>query len=153
MSDHRRRPPLSIRPLVSRRLLLFVGIVHASALAVLLPLPLHWAIKSTILVLILASLGYIVWVRVLMRAPWSVVEATWAETGWRLTTASGQTRDARLSGSTYVGVGLVILNLRSGWARHCSLVLTADNTDPDQLRRLRARLRLVGSKGTDGGGL
>jgi len=138
--------------MVSRRLLLFVGIVHAAALAVLLPLPLPWAIKSTVVMLILVSLGYVTWVRILMRAPWSIVEATWAETGWRLTTASGQTRDARLSGSTYVGVGLVILNLSSGWVRHCSLVLTPDNLDPDQLRQLRARLRLVGAKGADGGG-
>lgn len=151
MSDHRHRPPLSIRPARSARLLIYVCIVHASALVVLLPLPPHAAIKSALAVLTLSSLGYVVWARILNRAPWSIIDATWAETGWRLTTAAGRTHDARLCASTYVGVGLVILNLRSSWFRRHSLVLTPDSIDADQLRRLRARLRLVGAADTGGG--
>lgn len=130
---------------MSRRLLLFVLVGHAAAVFVLLPLPLHWGGKLALCVLILASLGYTLWARILNLAPWSIVETTWTDIGWHLTTAAGRTFDARLCSSTYVGVDLVILNLRVGRLARRSLVLTVDNVDPDRLRRLRARLRLSGS--------
>lgn len=142
MSNRRHRPPLILRPARSNRLLVFVCVVHASALLTLLPLPLTLAAKSALVLLILASVGYLVWSRILSAAPWSIVEAIWTETGWRLSTVAGQTIEARLCASTYVGVGLVILNLRLGPLRFRSLVFTTDNIDPEQLRRLRARLRL-----------
>jgi toxin CptA len=142
MGEHQRQAPLTIRPGISRRLLLYVLLTHGVALAVLVPLPLGWITRGLLAALVLLSLGYSLWAHVLLRAPWSVAEAVWSEAGWTITTASGQSYDARLLSSTYVGVGLVILNLRAGLLRRPSVVLTPDSIDPEQLRRLRARLRL-----------
>lgn len=114
------------------------------ALLTLLPLPLAWAWKALIALPVIASLAHALWAVVLSRAPWSVVGALWSETGWTLTTASGRVLRATLSPSTYVGVRIVILRFRTGLLRRRSLLLTADNIDPEQLRRLRARLRLAG---------
>ncbi|MGB5733828.1 MAG: protein YgfX [Thiohalocapsa sp.] len=145
MSDHHRQPPLTIRPVASMRLLVFVSLIHAIAFTALLPLPLPWGLKLALVVLIVGDLSYVVWARTLGRAPWSVVQATWSDTGWTLTTKSGRTQQFHLAPSTYIGVNLVIVNLSAGMFRRRSLVLTPDNIDPDHLRRLRARLRLASS--------
>lgn len=150
MSDQRQQPPLTIRPAASRRLLLYLLIVHVSALVVLAMLPVHWAPRLLLGLLVAASLVYSVWAQVLHRAPWSIVEAVWSDTGWTLTTRGGRTDQARLSSSSYVGVGLVILNLRCGRLRRGSLVLVSDSVDADQLRRLRARLRISGARPASG---
>jgi toxin CptA len=145
MSDHHRQPPLTIRPVASMRLLVFVSVIHAAALAVLFPLPLPWWLTLGLAALVVGDLAYVVWARVLGRAPWSIVQATWNDNGWTLITNNGPSQQLRLAASTYVGVDLVIVNLRAGLLRRRSLVLTPDNIDPDQLRRLRARLRLASS--------
>ena len=144
MSTHRARPPLIIRPRPSRRLGGFVAATHLAALAVAGALPLGWVVRVGLMLSIAASLGWLLWAGVLGRAPWSVREAVWDEQGWRLTLEDGRVREARLAASTYLGAGLVILNLRCGRLRRRSLVLTADAVDGDLLRRLRARLRLLG---------
>lgn len=127
------------------RLLACMLAIHAVALAVVPPLPMHWGVKLALSTLILGSLAYVVWARILSRAPWSVVQATWSDTGWTVTTANGGTQQLRLAPSTYVGVDLVVVNLVAGLFRRRSLILTPDNIDPEQLRRLRARLRLFSS--------
>ena len=144
MSRHHAHPPLVIRPRPSPRLGGFVAATHAAALAVALALPLPWAGRAPLAGMIAASLGWILWARVLAAAPWSIRQAVWDEDGWQLTLADGRVRSARLARSTYVGVGLVILNLRLGHLGRRSLVLTGDAVGPDLLRRLRARLRLLG---------
>ncbi len=150
MSDHHHQAPLTIRPVVSLRLLAFVIAIHAAAFAVVFPLPMHWGLKLALSTLILGSLAYVVWARILSRAPWSIVQATWSDTGWTVTTADGRTQQLRLAPSTYVGVDLVVVNLAAGMFRRRSLILTPDTIDPEQLRRLRARLRL-GSSGASSG--
>jgi toxin CptA len=150
MSDHRQRPPMAIRPVASRRLLGYVLLVHGSALAVVAVLPAHWAPRLALGLLVMASLVYGVWAQVLRRAPWSVVEAVWNDSGWTLSTRAGRSEQARLLPSSYVGVGLVILNLRCGRFRRRSLVLASDSVDADQLRRLRARLRIAGVRPANG---
>ena len=77
MSDQRQQPPLTIRPAASRRLLLYLLIVHVSALVVLAMLPVHWAPRLLLGLLVAASVVYSVWAQVLHRAPWSIVEAVW----------------------------------------------------------------------------
>jgi toxin CptA len=150
MSDHHHQAPLVIRPVVSRRLLAFMLVIHAAAFAVVLPLPMHWGLKLALSMLILGSLAYVVWARILLRAPWSIVQATWSDTGWTVTTADGRTQQPRLAPSTYVGVDLVVVNLAAGMFRRRSLILTPDTIDPEQLRRLRARLRLGSSRASSG---
>jgi hypothetical protein len=146
MSDQRQQPPLTIRPAVSRRLLLYLLVVHVGALVVLATLPVHWAPRLLLGLLVAASLVYSVWAQVLHRAPWSIVEAVWSDTGWTLTTRGGQTDRARLSSSSYVGVGLVILIFRCGPVRRRSVLLLSDCIDAELLRRVRARLRISGAR-------
>ncbi|MGB5832818.1 MAG: protein YgfX [Thiohalocapsa sp.] len=142
---------MTIRPVASKRMLRFVLAWHAFALVTALSLPLHWSFRLLLAGSIVASLGYLVWARILNRAPWAIVAATWSDTGWRIETAGGRILDAELSPSTYIAVGLVILNFRSGPFCQQSVMLLPDNTDPDQLRRLRVRLRLIGTAATGSG--
>lgn len=153
MSGQRSLPPLRIAPRPSRRLLAFVVLTHATALAVLLPLPTPapW-LRLLLGALILLSLAYVVWAQVLRRAPWSVAAVDWNQHGWQATFADGRTRDARLAPSTFVGVGLVILHLRIGRLWRPTLLLSADAVPADELRRLRVLLRLglAGGRQEDG---
>jgi toxin CptA len=144
MGDHRDRPPITIRPAPSWRQAVMLTALHGVSLAVLIPLPLPVALRVVLAVLVGASLLYVIWARVLCLAPWSIAEVSWLASGWRVRTVAGGTFDARLAPSSYVGQHLVILNLRIGRLRQRSLVLTPDSVDADQLRRLRARLRLSG---------
>lgn len=143
MSGQRSLPPLRIAPRPSRRLLVFVLLTHAAALAALVPLPTPapW-LRGLLGALILLSLAYVIWAQVLRRAPWSVVAVDWNERGWQATFADGRSRHARLAPSTFVGVGLVILHLRIGHFWRPTLLLSADAVPADTLRRLRMLLRL-----------
>jgi hypothetical protein len=149
MSGQRSLPPLRIAPRPSRRLLAFVLLTHAAALAVLVPLPAPalW-LRLLLAAPIGLSLAYVVWAQVLRRAPWSVVAVDWNETGWQATFANGRTHEVRLASSTYVGIHLVILHLRVRWYWQPTLLLSADAVPTDDLRRLRVLLRL----GLAGGG-
>jgi hypothetical protein len=153
VAAHRSLPPLHLAPVLSRRLLALVLLSHASALAVLVPLPAPTlGLRLLLGGLILASLGYTTWAQVLRRAPWSVVALDWNERGWQATFADGHTRAVRLLPSTFVGVGLVILHLRVGWLWRPCLLLGADAVPAHQLRRLRVLLRLrVACAGADDG--
>jgi len=145
MSDHRSRPPLVIRPTPSWRITGFLLATHLVAAAVAIVLPVAWPLRAGLVLLIMASLIWLLWSQVLARAPWSIREAIWDEHGWRLSLADGRVHEARLAPATYVGVGLLILNFRIGRFGRRALVLTNDSIDPDILRRLRVRLRLTAS--------
>ncbi len=143
MGSHRERPPLLIEPRCSRRLVTFVALTHIAALAAVLSLPL-WRYRLLALVVI-GSLVYHLYVHGLRRAPWSIRSAVWlADGSWQIALVSGARIDARLAAATYVSVPLVVLNLRSGRRRRWALPLFADALDPEQLRRLRQRLRIEG---------
>ncbi len=142
------RPALVIRPGVSRRLALLVLVVHGLTLATVPFLPLALAGRAGLALALLSgcalSLGGAVW----HRWPWSLREVVWWPDGaWSLIQGDGRERDGRLLGSTYVSPALVVLNFRCGRWRTASLVLLADNLEPDLLRRLRVRLRLEGRGG------
>ena len=136
---------LTIRPGVSRRLAIYLVLVHGLALGVvwLLPLAALWRLLIGLMVLLSLALGLggPVW----HRWPWDLAQAIWHADGrWTLTLAAGREVEGRLLGSSYVSPALVVLNFRSGRWRNRSLVLLPDNLDPDLLRRLRVRLRLEG---------
>ena len=91
------------------------------------------------------SLVYQVYVHCLRRAPWSIRSVLWQSDGsWSISLVSGAEIDARLSPATFVSVPLVVLNLCRGRWRRWGLPLFADALDPEQLRRLRQRLRIEG---------
>lgn len=144
MGSHHGRPPLLIRPRLSRRLALFAILTHGLALCAVLTLPLD-LLRPPLLLLVGASGLYVGYVQVLRRAPWSIRTALWRPDGtWLLTLGSGAERQATLSPSTFLSLPLVVLNFRSGRLRRHALPLFADALDPDQMRRLRQRLRMDG---------
>lgn len=144
MASHREQPPLLIQPRFSRRLAVFVALTHLAAAAAILALPgVPWRF---LLIPVGLSLGYQFQIRVLARAPWSIRSATWQADGtWTIVFVSGREIQARLAPSTFVSVPLVVLNLRRGLWYRWSLPLFADALDPEQLRRLRQRLRITGT--------
>lgn len=145
MSSHRERPPLLIEPGFSRRLCAFVLLTHAAAGAAVLALPGAWGL---LVLPVAASLAFQLTVQVLRRAPWSIRSVLWQSDGsWRISLVSGQELEAALSPSTFVSLPLIILNLRLGRMRHRALALSSDALDPEQLRRLRQRLRIEGTGG------
>ncbi len=142
MASHRQQPPLPVRPRFSRRLAAFVCLTHLLAAAAALGLPDFWPL---LLIPVCASLFYHLYVHVLRRAPWSVRSLLWEADGtWHIALVSGAEAQARLSPSTFVSVALIVLNLRRGLLRRWSVPLFADALDPEQLRRLRQRLRIDG---------
>ncbi|NBC48331.1 MAG: hypothetical protein GVY22_10130 [Gammaproteobacteria bacterium] len=142
MSDHHRRPLLQLQPRRSRLLLLLLTLSHLLAAAAALAVPLDPSLLTALLILVTASLAYRVWGSILGQAPWSLREARWSERGWRLQFRNGRCLDATLLPSTLVTTRLVLLNFRVHWLRYHSLLLTNEVVEPEQLRRLRARLRL-----------
>jgi toxin CptA len=142
MAAHRTQPPLTIEPRTSHRLAAFVALTHLLAAAAVLGLPMPWPL---LLPAVGLSLGYQFWVRVLARAPWSIRALTWNSDGtWTIALRSGAETQARLAPSTFVSVTLVVLNLYQGHWRRWSVPLFGDALDPEQLRRLRQRLRIDG---------
>lgn len=136
--------PIVIRLARSRLLLSWLLVIHlfAAGCAAMLPLGPEWT--ALLLAAVAGSLGWQLWSRVASRAPWSIREVACSDRGWHLQRADGRRRPARLLGDTWVSTGLVVLRFRVGrWPR--SLVLSADAVGADPLRRLRARLRLVGA--------
>ena len=143
MSSHRDRPPLLIEPRFSRRLAAYVALTHLAAGATVLALPGAWRL---LVLAVGASLVYQLYASVLRRAPWSIRSVLWQPDGiWRITLVSGTELEATLSPSTFVGVSLVVLNLRLGPMRYRALPLFSHALDPDQHRRLRQRLRIEGT--------
>ncbi len=142
MGSHADFPPLVIRAHYSPRLALFAGVNHAlaSALVWALPLGIHGV---ALMLLVAASAGYVGYVHVLARAPWSIRSATWLVDGtWLLILASGRQLPAHLSASTFVSLPLVVLNFRCGWWYRRALPLFSDALDAGELRRLRQQLRI-----------
>lgn len=143
MTSHRDHPPLRIEPRFSRRLTAFVLITHAGAAATVLSLPGAWRLM---LLPVALSLGYQLYAQVLRRAAWSIRSATWQADGrWLITLTSGRELEATLSPSTFVSLPLIVLNLRLSRLHGRALPLFSDALDPDQLRRLRQRLRIDGA--------
>jgi toxin CptA len=144
MTSHRACLPLLIRPRVSRRLAVFLALIHGLAGVVILVLPIGF---NRFPLLVLVALGGIhaCWVHLLRRAPWSIQSALWQSDGaWLLTLNSGAAVEARLSPATFVSLPLVVLNFRAGWWRRYALPVCVDAIAPEQLRRLRQRLRIDG---------
>ncbi|MFB1489760.1 MULTISPECIES: protein YgfX [unclassified Thiocapsa] len=145
MGSHRERPPLLIRPGFSRRFAGFVGVTHLAAAAAVITLLGDSPLWLILLIPVTISALYIGYVDVLRRAPWSIRSALWEPDGtWRIRFVSGAEREARLSPATFITLPLVVLSFRLGLLGRGTLPIFADALDPDQLRRLRQRLRIEG---------
>jgi toxin CptA len=145
MGSHREPQPLLIGPGFSRQLAWLVGLTHLVAAAVVLVLQLGLT-SFLLLLLVLASALYIGYVDVLRRAPWSIRSAIWNSDGtWQIHFVSGAEREVQLTPATFITLPLVVLNFRLGRLRRRAMPVFADALHPDQLRRLRQRLRVEGA--------
>lgn len=133
---------LTIRPCFSWRLTLYVTLVHALACTVCVALPIGlWRVP--LLLVVVASGLYALSVHVFRWAPWSIESVHWGADGsWQVAFVSTPTVTATLATTTFVSPALVILDLRLGPWRRCTLPLFSDALDPALRRRLRQRLRV-----------
>ena len=117
--DHE-RPPLIIRPGVSRRLLHIVLLLHGLTLPVVLALPVAWPWRTLLVAALLVGLAGSLGGAVGHRWSWVPRQAIWHPEGhWTLTLGDGREVPARLLTTTYVSPALVVLNFRladwPGW--------------------------------------
>lgn len=148
MTRDRAPSPLPIRPRPSRHLAGLLLGLHGATLALILALPWPWPWRIALAGTTLVGLSYQMAVHIGRRMPWAIREAVWhADGSWSVTLANGRQLQAELAPSTFVAVGLIVLDLRSGHLWRGSLPLLPDSLDPEHGRRLRARLRLGGPEG------
>ena len=115
MKSAAERPPLIIRPGVSRRLRLVVLGLYGLTLPVVLLLPLAWPWRTLLVLALLIGLVGSLGGAVGHRWPWVPRQAIWHPGGhWTLTLGDGREVPARLLATTYVTPALVVLNFRLG---------------------------------------
>lgn len=77
----------------------------------------------------------------------AIVRLVWhTEGGWTLYDAVGRHSDAVLLGNSYVHVRLLVLNFRLKSGRRRTRILLGDELDAELLRKLRARLLIIGEQ-------
>ena len=127
----------------SRYLLCAFTTAHTTAAVLVLPLQLPASLKATIWLLIAASLVHSLLRHALLRTPNAVIAARIHNSQEAtLTLRIGAQYPAQILGTTYVSPFLTVLNARAAgerFPRH--MLLTSDNMDPDDYRRLRVILR------------
>ena len=153
MSSQKYASPLSIDILPSRSLSVLLVAMHVGAAGLIGVTSLSIMVKSTLLLLVVASIFTIA-----IRLHWIVAQppftkltssfnkVVWDENDqWRLIGKDGQHVDAQLLPTSYVHRYLVTVNLRvpgqPWYKRHVSLVFVPDNINKEVFRRLRIRLR------------
>ncbi len=132
---------IAIYPRFPRRLVVCLAILHGSALLLLPLLPLPPGSGFILAGLVLFSLIHS-WYRYLSPSGGLAVAAVeWGgDEDWTLFDRQGRVITAALYGSSFVHPWLIVLNFRIPGGKRCSLCLTADRVDREQLRRLRMRL-------------
>lgn len=142
MSSARSAPPLVLERRPSRLLALFLLIVHAAALAALgTPLQLPVWVRLLLGAAVALSMVFTLRREALLLSGGSVTRFGWSEAdGWWLQTRAGVRRRMRLRADSVVLPNVMVLRFGSRWRRR-TLVLPSDGADPQDLRRLRVRLR------------
>jgi hypothetical protein len=141
MNEH--SMPMTIHPGYSGRLALLLSTIHAGGCALVPLLPISGTVSFLLLSLLVGSLAHF-WRRdLLRRGRWAVTKLHWdgAET-WTLFSPEQPPQAAQLRGSSYLHPRVMILNFSTaGWIGR-RVILLEDDVDPEQLRRLSARLNL-----------
>jgi hypothetical protein len=132
---------IRLRPGVSKALAAALSAAHIGALGVVpvisAPQWLKIALIPAVLLSLLWSLRWHVWHR-----GDAITEAILEPSGaWWVTTAAGAAVSATLRPGSLVQPFLTVLVFKLGDGRRRSLVLLADNCDPEAFRLLRVRLR------------
>lgn len=133
---------LLLQPRRSWRLSAFIGLTHALTLVVILMLPLD-LITIILATAVVISAGLALRQHVFCSTPSSLQTALMLADGrWLLTWQSGATCAATLSAATFISQPLLVLNFQMGW-RRAALPLFSDALEPEVLRQLRVRLKVV----------
>jgi hypothetical protein len=142
VSAAREAPPIDLLRRPSRELAAWTFLIHAAALGALAAVRLpDWAVAG-LAAAVLVSAITISRQHVTLRAARAVTRLVWTRDGeWLLSDAGGRALPADLQPGAFVTLRLVVLNFRLGDGRRSTVLLTRDNCDAVQLRRLRARLR------------
>jgi len=127
----------------SRRLTWLLILTHAGAVALLWPLVMALWIKMVVAVAIIASLAFFLNHVALLTTPEAVIAVEVHEQGKiSLQTRRGEWHECRLSGDSFVSTWLTILVLaQENRRRTRHVVITPDNVDAGDFRRLRVWLR------------
>jgi len=139
-------PPLYLSPEHSVILFAFILGSHLAAMGVMFLLPLELWLQLLILSAIAASLIQAICNHVLRSNSTAIKSAEWNSEGeWTLLTANGNEVAVQLQATSYVQPWFIVLNFSISRFRRRSLILLPDAVDPDLLRRLRVRLKLLGA--------
>lgn len=134
--------PLKVELQPSRHLAWLLGAVHCGALVVLAVMPLPawvWVISSA---LIIASALLTISRQALRRGAKTVQALEFSDReALRARIGDGTWHGGRLLGSSTVGAGLTVLNLRIDTLGTTHVVITGDDISNDDFRRLRVWLR------------
>jgi toxin CptA len=126
--------------------LLMLG--HAGAIALLWPVALPVWVKTVLALAVIASLVHSLRQVALLKAPESIIAIEIKEPAkLALQTRRGEWHECSLSGDSYVSAWLTIVLLKIDKKRfpRCA-VITPDNVDADDFRRLRVWLRWNGGR-------
>jgi hypothetical protein len=134
--------PLTVELRASRRLGWLLGVVHSTAVILLLLLPLPWWLIGIASVPVIASAVSTIKRQALRRGKQAVRALQFSDRETlRARTGDGSWHGGRLLGSSTVGAGLAVLNLRLDDRGTTHVVITGDGVDRDDFRRLRVWLR------------
>ncbi len=138
-------PALRLAPKRSTTLLIFVLAAHIGAVGMVALLPLEFGLQLLILLAVTVSLIQAFRTHLFCSSSAAIRSVEWSCDGeWRLFTATGDELAAQLKASSYLQPWLVVLNFSTSRFGRRSLILLPDAIDPELLRRLRVRLRLLG---------
>ncbi len=135
---------VDIRP--SRTLGWFLCSIHLIALTVVV----YYSLRLPICLLLILPL-YLSWIRswsnqVLLSADEAVVSVEWGSNGaWALIERQGRRTEAQLMERSFAAPWLTLLSFSCQTGVRRYVILLSDNSDTDQVRRLRVRLRLNSS--------
>ncbi|MES9900107.1 MAG: protein YgfX [Sedimenticola sp.] len=136
-------PPLRVQISPSPNLARYIHTLHGAVFLFCLFLALPIGLIAVSLLVVITS-----WIVTTRRHIMSVGEkrittVEWhCEGGWSLLESGGnQAQPVELLAGSFVSTWMIILGFRMGSFRRRHIILLADNTDADELRRLRIRLR------------
>ena len=115
-------------------------LAYSSALMATLPIISFYTLKFFAFNLLLISLGYNLWRRVLLRHPDSVIALVKRRQDWWLHYQNGAFSRTRLVGQIYIGQVFIVLRFQAGLTR-IPVVLARDALSTDHYRRCYVQLQ------------
>lgn len=138
--DKPRLPMIELQS--SRRLAWLLGGAHLVALMLLLTLPVAWWVAAAVAAVLVASAMQTIFRHALRRGTRAVTALEFADREQvRVRTGDGLWHGGRLLGTSTVGAGLAVLNIRLDAHGMRHVVVTGDGIDDGDFRRLRVWLR------------